>query len=290
MEQAKFLARGNGYALFLAPTEAALILRRPPNRKKITDSAIEPNGDLLSEKNQATGVVRMQLVGANTAPHFVPLDELPGKSNYLIGSQPADWHVNVPNYRRVAEREVYRGIDLVYYGTQRQIEYDFVVGPGADPRAIQLAIEGPKRLRIDAQGELVASVEGGEVRLKKPVAYQEADGGKQTVAVNYALQGEGRVAFRLGNYDSSRTLVIDPILSYSTYLGGSNIDGANAIAVAPDKTAFVTGGTFSLDFPIAHPLQPNHGGPDDFDNDAFVSEDQFRWLDIAVLDLFGREK
>jgi hypothetical protein len=268
--EAKFLARGNGYALFLAPKEAVLVLRRPSN-SKVTDSAAAPNSAQLPE-SQTAGVLRMQLVGANTAPRFAALDELPGKSNYLIGSHPADWHVNVPNYRKVAERGVYRGIDLVYYGTQRQIEYDFVVGPGADPRDIQLAVEGQKKLRVDAQGELVASVKGGEVRLKKPVAYQETNGGKQTVAVSYALQGEGRFAFRLGNYDSSRTLVIDPILSYSTYLGGSNIDGANAIAVAPDKTAFVTGGTYSLDFPTAHPLQPNHGGPDDFYKDAFVSK------------------
>ena len=271
--QAKFLARGNGYALFLAPTEAELVLRKPSNSKSVIGPATEPtepNG--APAGSEATGVLRMQLVGTNTPSRFAALGELPGKSNYLIGNKPADWHVNVPNYRRVAERGVYRGIDLVYYGTQRQLEYDFVVRPGADPRAIRLTIEGQKKLRVDAHGELVASVEGGEVRLKKPVAYQEADGGKQTVAANYILRGEGRVAFQLGTYDSSRTLVIDPILSYSTYLGGSNIDGANAIAIASDKTAFVTGGTYSLDFPTAHPLQPNHGGPDDFYKDAFVSK------------------
>jgi hypothetical protein len=269
--QAKFLARGDGYAVFLTPKEAALVLRRPSSSKKVTDSATEHNSAPLSG-SQATGVVRMQLVGTDSTPRFDALDELPGKSNYLIGREAADWHVNVPNYRKVAERGVYPGIDLVYYGTQRQIEYDFVVSPGADPRVIQLAIEGQRKLSIDAQGELVASVEGGEVRLKKPFAYQEVDGGKQIVAANYVLQRDGGVAFGLGKYDPSRTLIIDPILSYSTYLGGSNIDGANAIAVAPDKTAFITGGTYSLDFPTAHPLQPNHGGPDDFFKDAFVTK------------------
>jgi len=269
--QAEFLARGNGYALFLAPKETVLVLRRPTNSKKVTDSATERNSGPLSG-SRATGVVRMQVVGTDSTPRFDALDELPGKSNYLIGSQPVDWHVNVPNYRKVAERGVYPGIDLVYYGTQRQIEYDFVVAPGADARVIRLAIDGPKKLRIDAEGELVASVEGGEVRLKKPFAYQEVDSGKKTVAANYILRRDGGVAFRLGKYDPSRTLIIDPILSYSTYLGGSNIDGANAIAVAPDKTAFITGGTYSLDFPTAHPLQPNHGGPDDFFKDAFVTK------------------
>jgi hypothetical protein len=252
--QAKFLARGDGYAFFLTPKEAALVLRRSSNSKKVTDSATEPNS-ALPGRSQANRVLRMQLVGANTAPRFDALDELPGKSNYLTGNQPANWHVGIPNYRKVAEREVYPGIDLVYYGTQRQIEYDFVVGPGANPRIIRLAVEGPTKLHVDARGELVASVDGGEVRLKKPFAYQEVDGGKQTVASNYVLRRDGGVAFRLGKYDSSRALVIDPILSYSTYIGGSNIDGANAIAVAPDKTAFITGGTFSSDFPTVHPIQ-----------------------------------
>ena len=269
--QAEFLARGNGYALFLAPKETVLVLRRPTNSKKVTDPATERNSGPLSG-SRATGVVRMQVVGTDSTPRFDALDELPGKSNYLIGSQTADWHVNVPNYRKVAERGVYPGVDLVYYGTQRQLEYDFLVGPGADPRVIRLAIDGPKKLRIDAQGELVASIDGGEVHLKKPFAYQDVDGGKQTVAANYVVRRDGGIAFRLGKYDPSRTLVIDPILSYSTYLGGSNIDGANAIAVAPDKTAFITGGTYSLDFPTAHPLQPNHGGPDDFFKDAFVTK------------------
>ena len=269
--EAEFLARGEGYALFLAPREAVLVLRKPLNSKKITDSATETIRSLRAG-SQATGVVRMHLVGTNSAAAFTALDELPGKSNYLIGKEPANWYVNISNYRKVAERGVYPGIDLVYYGTQRQLEYDFVVEPGADPRAIQLAIEGQKKLRINARGELVASVEGGEVRVKRPVAYQDMDGDKQAVTAKYVLRNDGGVGFQLGEYDPSRSLVIDPILSYSTYLGGSNIDGAYAIAVASDKTAFITGGTYSLDFPVAHPLQPNHGGPDDFFRDAFVSK------------------
>jgi len=266
--QANFLARGEGYTVFLAPGEAVLSLRHP-SQTKLLDQARDSSASLEGQLGES---LRIRLAGANLAPGFAAIDELPGKSNYLKGNQPANWHVGIPTYRKVAERAVYSGIDLVYYGTQRQLEYDFIVSPGADPRVIQLAIEGPKKLRIDAQGELVASVEGGEIQLKKPIAYQDVDGGKQTVAANYVVRGDGGVAFQLGKYDTSRALVIDPILSYSTYLGGSNIDGANAIAVAPDKTAFITGGTYSLDFPTAHPLQPNHGGPDDFFKDAFVSK------------------
>jgi hypothetical protein len=249
--QAKFLARGEGYTVFLTPGEAVLGLRNGISTKP-RDFARD---SLVSPERRSGDTLRIKLIGANSEPVLAGIDELPGKSNYLKGNQPANWHVGIPNYRRVAERGVYSGIDLVYYGTQRQLEYDFVVAPWADPRVIQLAIEGSKKLHIDAQGELVARVKGGEVHLKKPVAYQEANGGKQTVAANYILRREGEVSFDLGKYDTSRTLIIDPILSYSTYLGGSNIDGANAIAVAPDKTAFITGRTFSSDFPTVHPLQ-----------------------------------
>ena len=266
--QAKFVARGEGYTVFLTPGEAVLRLRngtRTEPRDLTRDSVASPD-------RRSGDTLRITLIGANSEPVLAGIDELPGKSNYLKGNHPANWHVGIPNYRKVAERQVYSGVDLVYYGTQRQLEYDFVLAPGADPRVIQLAIEGPKKLHIDAQRELVATVDGGEVRLKRPVVYQDVDGGKHTVAANYALRRDGAVTFQLGKYDPSRTLVIDPILSYSTYLGGSNIDGANAIAVAPDKTAFITGGTYSLDFPTAHPLQPNHGGPDDFFKDAFVSK------------------
>jgi hypothetical protein len=266
--QAKFLARGEGYTVFLTPGEAVLGLRngtRTKPRDLTRDSVASP-------ERRSGDTLRIKLIGANSEPVLAGIDELPGKSNYLKGNQPANWHVGIPTYRKVAEPGVYSGIDLVYYGTQRQLEYDFIVGPGEDPRVIQLAIEGPKKLHIDAQGELVARVQSGEVHLKKPVAYQEANGGKQTVAANYLLRRDGRVAFELGKYDKSRTLVIDPILSYSTYLGGSNIDGANAIAVAPDKTAFITGGTFSIDFPTVHPLQANAGGPSDLPQDVFVAK------------------
>lgn len=281
--EAKFLARGDGYALFLTPTESVLALKSASISEGIkgnattsgnssADSAHNLHNSRLTIGGSTPTVLRMKLAGANATGNFSAIDELPGKSNYFIGSQPSKWHANIPNYRKVEQRGVYHGIDVIYYGTQRQLEYDFVVAPGADPSVIQLAFRGAEQLRTDSRGDLVISVAGGEVCLQKPVAYQESNAGKETVAVNYVVEGESNVAFKVGNYDPNRQLVIDPILSYSTYLGGSNIDGANAIAVAPDNTAFVAGGTFSLDFPTAHPLQPNHGGPDDFSRDAFVSK------------------
>ena len=249
--QAKYLARGNGYGLFLESQDAVLELRG---------------------KSRTSAVVRMELAGANPAPDFAALEELPGKSNYFIGNNPENWHTNIPQYRRVLERNVYRGVNLVYYGTQGRLEYDFDVAPGANPSVIQLAFQGSGEVRIDAQGELVVNTAAGEVRLRKPVAYQEIAGSRQPVAASYVLKQKNSVAFQVAEYDPRSPLVIDPILIYSTYLGGSNIDSANAIAVAPDNTAFIAGSTFSADFPTVHALQANDGGGPDFPEDAFVSK------------------
>ena len=268
----RFLSHGSGYSLFLTPNEAVLALQtgrtqKPPWKANGSLHAIGSGGFA------APAVLRMQLVGSNATAGLMGVDELPGKSNYFIGNDPAHWRTNVPNYRKVAEDGVYPGINLVYYGTQRQLEYDFVVAPGADPRAIRLAFQGADHLRIDSQGNLIASVRGGEVSFERPIAYQEAlDGAKQQVVVRYIIKGRRNVAFEVGKHDPNRSLIIDPILAYSTYLGGSSIDGANAIAVAPDGTAFIAGGTFSSNFPTAHPLQPNAGGPSDFPQDAFVAK------------------
>jgi len=269
--EAKFLARGAGYELFLTPKESVFVLNTG-EKKSITtkqDSGLRP-----AASGHSAAVLRMRLLGANKNPVLTSQNELPGKSNYLSGKKPENWRTNVPNYRSVREQEAFPGIDLVYYGTQGQLEYDFVVAPGADPGGIRFAVEGASKLSTSSDGDLLVGIGGGEVRFHKPFAYQKNGSAKTTVAANYVLEGKDRVAFKLGNYDSRRELVIDPILSYSTYLGGSNIDGANAIAVAPDHTAFIAGGTFSTDFPTAgtHPLQPNHGGPDDFSKDAFVAK------------------
>ncbi|MFZ0736802.1 MAG: SBBP repeat-containing protein, partial [Candidatus Acidiferrales bacterium] len=276
----KFLAHGNAYTLFLTPSEAVFALKSAPapsgtrSRKttSISSTATNVPNSRFHAKSSSIDVVRMRLVGANPAPLFAGQNELPGKSDYLIGNQPAKWHTNIPNFLKVAEHGVYPGVDLLYYGTQRQLEYDFSVAPGVDPRVIQFAIHGATKLRTGSQGELIASVNGGEVRLQKPVAYQQTGAAEQPVAVDYAMKKDGTVTFVVGNYDPSQTLVIDPILAYSTFLGGSGIDVANGIAVATDGTAFIAGGTSSTDFPTAHPLQPDAGGPDDGPQDAFVSK------------------
>jgi hypothetical protein len=265
----RFLSRGGGYSLFLTPNEAVLALKRGQTQKP----GRKPNGAkpaIESRKIAAPAVLRMQLVGSNARAGMMGVDELPGKSNYFIGNDPANWRTNVPNYRKVAEHGIYPGIDLIYYGTQRQLEYDFVVAPGSDPHAIRLAFQGADHLSIDSQGNLIASVGGGEVSWQRPVAYQEAlDGAKQPVAARFRIKRNRDVSFEVGKHDPARSLIIDPTLAYSTYLGGSSIDGANAIAVAPDDSAFITGETYSSDFPTVNALFPTNAAGSEV---AFVSK------------------
>ena len=186
--EAKYLAHGDGYSLFLTSNEAVLVLGSSSKSK--TSSAARAD------------VLRMQLVGANSSATFSAIDQLPGKANYFRGRNPSAWHTNVPTYRKVAEEGIYPGVDLVYYGTQRQLEYDFIVAPGADIAPIRLSIQGGQELHIDNQGELVVNTSGGDVVLHKPVVYQEAGKEKQLVAANYAIDANNEVRFEIGTLRS----------------------------------------------------------------------------------------
>jgi hypothetical protein len=252
--QVKFLSRGPGYSLYLTESEAVLSLR-----------AAEGKGHAL----------RVKLLGAEAEPEMTGLDRLPGVSNYFLGNDPKKWRRGVPHYAKVDYEGVYPGIDLVFYGTgQRQLEYDFVVAPGADPGAIGLGFEGAERLEIDGDGDLIAHLPGGEVRFLKPVIYQEADGAKQPVAGGYALK-DGRVTFDLAAYDHARPLVIDPVLAYATYLGGSNTEQYNrTIAIDSEGNAYVAGQTRSDDFPVVNAYDSRCEPPegDEFCSSAFVAK------------------
>jgi hypothetical protein len=252
-----YLSRGNGYALFLTPGEAVLNLQKPAAPEAAADS-----------QAAAATTLRMQFVGANPAPRAVGQAELAGKSNYFLGNDPSRWRTDVSTYARVEYQDLYPGVNLVYYGNQQQLEYDFVVTPGADPGVIALAFAGAEEMTLDGQGNLVLHTAGGDVVERAPVVYQEADGVRQTVSARYVLEGNGRVGFAVGAYDTNRPLVLDPILSYSTYLGGSLEDEGDAIAVDGAGNVYVAGTALSPDFPTANPLQGTLQGL----RDAFVAK------------------
>ncbi|HEX5269305.1 MAG TPA: SBBP repeat-containing protein, partial [Gemmataceae bacterium] len=241
-----FVSRGSGYALFLAPGGAVLSLTNPATPSR---GLFHPTG--------ATDptVLRMQLVGGNPSARPSALDPLSGVSNYYVGNNPALWRPGQGEYGRVQYQDVYRGVNVVYYGNQSRLEYDFVVSPGADPGAVRLSFQGADSVSLDGAGELVLHTAGGDVIEPAPVLYQQAGGTRQAVAGSYQLLGGGQVGFAVGPYDYSRPLVIDPILSYSTYLGGAAVDQGFAIAVDGAGDAFVTGETSSADFPLQDPAQ-----------------------------------
>src|SRR5882672_2780522 len=243
----RFLSRGAGHALYLTASEAVLVLTKPDAKAQGKSVAL-----------------RMSLVGAASKPLVSGLEEQPGKANYFVGRDRSKWRTNVPTYAKVQYKNVYPGIDLVYYGNQRQLEYDFVVAPGADPNKIVLGFKGARKLAIDAQGDLVLHTAGGDIRQHKPIIYQEIDGIRRDIDGGYVRKGANHVGFQVAAYDPTWPLVIDPVvLAYSTFLGGSDHDDAGGIAVDADGNAYIAGGTASFDFPTTAGASQSRfpGGP-----------------------------
>lgn len=285
--QVKFLARGAGYTLFLTPTEAVFSLqqnraahavRSPENANDngFQDLADAVLGRAPEPTQSKTSVLRVQLLNADQSSMMTGLNELPGRTNYFRGNDPSKWTTDLATFAKVQYRDVLKGIDLVYYGNQGQLEYDFVVSPGADARLINLKFVGARNLHVDkTTGDLVLRVAQEEIRFHKPIAYQnEAIEGKHLVAADYVLDSNNHVRFALGYYDNSKPLVIDPTLSYSTYLGGSSNDYATAITADSTGSAYVTGYTNSVNFPTTSgAYQPAcSGGCSGTTVDAFVSK------------------
>ena len=240
--EVRYLARGSSYTLSLAAAEI-----------------------LLSGHNQAP--LKMQLSGANAAPRIVGEDEQASTSNYLVGNDPSKWRTSVPNYGKTRYQNVYPGIDLVYYGHDGSLEYDWIVSPSADPRRIRLRFDSADHVRVDEQGDLVIELGKTEYRHKRPVVYQEVGGKRIEISGTWSLRGK-EAGFQIGAYDRRQPLIIDPVLYYSTYLGGSAADYAYAIAVDRVGNTYVTGGTGSTNFPTANPLQAGLLGS----NDVFVTK------------------
>ena len=246
----RFLARGRGYSLALGSEGNRLAFRHAGKHAVLTT----------------------KLVGANPAPAIHGEDKQNAKVHYLRAHQPL---TNIPTYARVRYERIYPGIDLVYYGNQQELEYDFVVKPGADPGAIALHFEGSDHTSVDSEGNLVLRLNQSRVLQRKPIVYQDRSGVRKTIQGSYRLISPDTVAFDVGPYDRKAALVIDPILSYSTILGGSTgDDDARAIAADSAGNIYITGSTTSTDFPTAGPIQANSGSQDPAAglNDAFVTK------------------
>ena len=244
-----YLARGTGYTLFLTRTGAVILPAQNPVSRV---TAGRPAPHPMPPANNASPI-RLSLAGANPAAQVSGLDPLAGRVNYLTGRDATRWRTGVPTYDRVKYAGVYRGIDLVFYGSGRTLECDFIVAPGADPGAISLLLEGANA-RLDDAGDVTLRLDGADLTLKRPAIYQKDANGKQApVEGRFVLAskpGGTKIGFGLASYDHDRPLVIDPQLVYSTYLSGSQGAQANAIAVDANGLVYVAGETESIDFAL----------------------------------------
>lgn len=282
--QVKYMARGNGYTLFLTSGDAVLsfasasssVQSRPKEMMQRRLLGYSRKTKRLIRRSQpqsrpipsSMASLRMHVVGGQSNAQIVGSGQLSAKANYIIGNDPSKWHRGVPQYARVSYHDVYPGIDLTYHGQQNQLEFDFVVAPGSTPDPIKLSFSGASRIRTDAVGNLALSSSAGDLTLNKPVAYQERNGVRQLVDARFILKANHQVGFELGTYDRTRELVIDPSLSYATYLGGASEDVGFGIAVDTLGDSFITGHSNSAAFPGFSGTVIGHSGG----FSAFVSE------------------
>ena len=243
-----FVARGLGYAVRVSSNGARVTLGPPRGQ-------------------QRAETITLRLVASRPDRSATPLERQAGESHHYAGHDPRQWRTGVASYARVAYRDVYPGIDVVYYGNQRQLEYDFVVAPGADPSRIGIAIDGARGVRLDHDGNLVITTSAGTLTQRAPVVYQDVDGARRAVDGSFSLRDNGEIGFRIGEHDASLPLVIDPVLNYSTYLGGTSQDLIHAVAVDGAGHIIVAGETYSDDFPASNARQPQRAGH----GDAFVA-------------------
>jgi hypothetical protein len=242
----RYYTHGSGYGLFFTPAEAVFT---------------------FFEKRATEGVtLALQFLGANPAVNLDGRYEESGKVNYFIGNDPAKWHTGLSTYREIVYGDLWAGVDLIFYGQNGQLKYDFIIQPGVNVDDIQLTYRGADGLSLDEEGNLLIITSLGVLTEERPVSYQEIDGHRVPVESHFVLkqngEGESVYGFEIGSgYNPDYSLVIDPTLVYSTYLGGSGSDeNFGMIAIDTSGNAYVTGLTNSLDFPTKNPLQPNFAG------------------------------
>jgi hypothetical protein len=263
----QFVARSPGAVMFLKPTEAVITVTSRADAGARSHNLANVHGPARSEA--ATATVRMKIMGANPTPQVDASDPLPVHTNYVSGTDASRWVEDVPSYSKVRYEQVYPDIDLVYHARDGQLEYDFVVAPGADPHAIQLAFGGATGVEVDSRGDLLLRTAAGDIRKPRPVMYQEDGNHRLVVDGGYVLSSDGTVAFEIGHYDATLPLVIDPVIAYSTFWGGTGNEGGRRIAVDIQGNVYVVGTTDSADFPVtAGASQTTPGG----NTDVFVTK------------------
>ncbi len=264
-KQVEFLSRGKGHTLFLTPSEAVLSLRD-------------------SEQKVNASVLRMKLVGANANAELKGEQPLAGKVNYMIGNDRSNWHTGIPTFRQVHYTDLWRGIDMVWYGTQTELEYDFVLKPGSEASDVRIEFEGAEKLRVDDEGNLIVSSNGEEVRHLAPVVYQDTNEGRVPVVGNYVIKSANEIGFEVGPYDPSRPLVIDPVLIYSSYIGGDQFDNAFTVAADANGQAYLAGDTLSseITFPLKNAIQDKQ-----FDQMAFITKLNAAGTDVLYSTFLG---
>jgi beta-propeller repeat-containing protein len=284
--QVKYVARGSGYRLSLTSKQAIMSLPGRKGTSEVRDmmmnkrrgaaavKAMLKKRALSAQRESSTAVLRMNLLGADPHTQLIAEDRQQGIVNYFLGNDPSKWRSNIALYGRVSYRNVYPGVDLAFHGAGKQLEFDYLVSPGADAAPIALSFEGAESIRTDGAGDLVLATSAGPVQLHKPIAYQSKNGERYAVDARFVLKGKNHVAFELGSYDHTRELVIDPTVTYSTYFGGNLADYGVSIAVDASGNSYVAGATDSSTIPAAGgtTVSPSNNGSFSGSFDTFVTK------------------
>ena len=273
VEGTRFFCRGSGSHLWLSPVEAVLTFN-PARKEPRKLPGLELFASRATDEALTGAPLRIKWVGANPKARAVPAEELPTRVNYFIGNNPTKWRTQVPTFGKVRYQMVYPGIDLMYYGNQRQLEYDFVVSPGANPETIACRYEGAEKIQVEGDGDLIVHTDGGTIRQHRPIAYQEVNGERKQISASYVFRESGgrTVGFEIGAYDRTRPLIIDPVLVYSALLGGAGLDKGWDIAVDTNGCVYLTGETASANFPTNSALYPTNSSDRSLQRDVFVAK------------------